>query len=100
MDALHIDAIVSDINGRARWTSQVGAGSSEQCLAGEQPMIFVILAVVAILISDRTLHRLSSKSSAVGVDTYNAPVGAVSNALTFDHNAFGSPVLFLIAADQ
>jgi len=60
MDALHINAIVSSNNGRARLTSQVGAGSSEQCLAGEQPMIFVISAVVTILIPDRALHRLSS----------------------------------------
>ena len=43
MDALHISAIVSANNGRARLTSQVGAGSSEQCLAGEQLMIFVNL---------------------------------------------------------
>jgi hypothetical protein len=60
MDALHIDAIVSANNGRARLTSQVGAGSSEQCLAGQRLMIFVISAVVTILFPDRTLHGLAS----------------------------------------
>jgi len=60
MDALHIYAIVLAYNRRAHLTSQVGAVSSEQCLAGEQLMIFIILAVVNILIPDRALHRLSS----------------------------------------
>jgi len=36
MDALHINTIVSTNNGKARLTSQLGAVSSEQCLAGEQ----------------------------------------------------------------
>ena len=60
MDALHINAIVSANKYMARLTSQVGAGSSEQCLAGEQLTIFIISAVVTILIPDRALHGLTS----------------------------------------
>jgi hypothetical protein len=68
MDALHIDAIVSANKGRARLTSQVGAGSSEQCLAGEQLTIFIISAVVTILIPDRTLHDLASMLGSGALD--------------------------------
>jgi len=56
MDALHIYAIVSANNGRARLTS---AGLSEQCLTGELLTICIISAVVTILIPDRTLHSVA-----------------------------------------
>jgi hypothetical protein len=85
--------------------------------------IFIISAVVAIFISDRKMYGLSSmigsgaldvvvriastlfleklaKSLTVQVDEEDAPVGAFSNALIFDYNAFESPELFLMAADR
>ena len=68
MDALHIDVIVSASNDRTSLTSQVVAGSSEQCLAGEQLTIFVISAVVTILIPDRALHGLYSMIGGSALD--------------------------------
>ena len=55
IDALHIDANVSAKSGRARFTNQVGAGSSEQCLVGGRLMIRAISAAVTSRIIARAL---------------------------------------------
>ena len=68
MDALHIDTMVSANNGRASLISRVGAGSTEQCVAGELLTIFVISEVVTIFIPDRALHGLSSMIGGSALD--------------------------------
>ena len=57
---MHIKANVFARNGRARFTNQVGAGSSMQCLVGELAMIFEISGAVTCFITYSAMHGLAS----------------------------------------
>ena len=105
-----------------RFTSDVGAGSSEQCLAGARPTIFIISSVVVSRSTDRLSQHLLliaievalevvarivstvewkwlAKSSAVCDEIMDA-CGILSNVLIFDQRALESPILDLMALDQ
>ena len=121
-DVFTMVARVPASSGNRRFTSDVGAGSSEQCLAGARPTIFIISSAVVSRSTDRLLQHLLliaievepevvarivstlerkwlAKSSAVCDEIMDA-CGIFSNVLIFDQRALESPILDLMALDQ
>ena len=121
-DVFTMVARVPASSGNRRFTSDVGAGSSEQCLAGARPTIFIISSAVVSRSTDRLSQRLLliaievapevvarivstlerkwlAKSSAVCDEVMDA-CGIFSNVLIFYQRSLESPILDLMALDQ
>ena len=121
-DAFTISARVPASGGIRRFTSEVGAGSSEQCFAGARPTIFVISSAVVSRNTDRQLHcRLAitaedspevdarivsilerkwmAKSSAECDEVVDI-CGIFCSVLIFDQRALKLPILDGMASDQ